>query len=101
MKATAVLVNVGRGGVVHEQALYNALRSGQLAGAAMDVFQSEPLFQSEKLGKHPLLSLDNFVATPHVAAQTIDAQKYVGEDVAKIVHAFSSGQSLAGLGIII
>ncbi|MCS7468883.1 hydroxyacid dehydrogenase [Stieleria sp. ICT_E10.1] len=101
MKATAVLVNVGRGGVVDERSLYDALRGGRLAGAAMDVFQSEPLSVSGQLGNHPLLSLDNFVATPHVAAQTIDAQRCVGEDVAKIVHAFSSGQSLVGLGIVI
>jgi phosphoglycerate dehydrogenase-like enzyme len=45
--------------------------------------------------------LDNFVATPHVAAQTLDAQKCVGEDVAKIARAFSSGESLAGLGITV
>ncbi len=95
LQSTAVLVNVGRGGVIDEQALYDALRSGQLAGAAMDVFESEPP------GKHPLLSLDNFVATPHVAAQTLGAQKCVGEDVAKIARAFSSGESLAGLGITV
>lgn len=95
MKPTAVLVNVGRGGVVDEQALYDALQGGHLAGAALDVFQSEPP------GDHPLLSLDNFVATPHVAAQTLDAQQRVGENVLEIIRAFSAGRSLSGLGIIV
>ena len=95
MKPTAVLVNVGRGGIVDEQALYDALQSGRLAGAALDVFQTEPP------GDHPLLSLDNFVATPHVAAQTLDAQQRVGEDVLEIIRVFSAGRSLSGLGIIL
>ena len=92
MKPSSVLVNVGRGGIVDEQALFDALQSGRLAGAALDVFQTEPP------GDHPLLSLDNFVATPHVAAQTIDAQRRVGGDVLEIIQSFCAGRSLSGLG---
>ena len=95
MKPTSVLVNVGRGGIVDEQALYDALYCGNLAGAALDVFQTEPP------GDHPLLSLDNFVGTPHVGAQTLDAQRCVGEDVLEIIRAFSAGHSLSGLGVIV
>jgi D-3-phosphoglycerate dehydrogenase len=95
MKPTAVLVNVGRGGIVDEMALYEALRSGDLAGAALDVFEREPL------GENPLPSLDNFVGTPHVAAQTVEAQRRVGEDVLKIIQAFSAGHDLSGLGVVL
>ena len=95
LPAHAYLINVGRGNVVDTGALIDALKNGRLAGAALDVFQTEPP------GDHPLLSLDNFVATPHVAAQTLDAQQRVGEDVLEIIRAFSSGRSLSGLGIIV
>jgi D-3-phosphoglycerate dehydrogenase len=67
MKRTAVLVNVARGGVVDETALVEALRSGAIAGAAMDVFSVEPLPANSGL-----LTLDNLVVTPHLAAIAAD-----------------------------
>jgi D-3-phosphoglycerate dehydrogenase / 2-oxoglutarate reductase len=86
MKADAVLVNVGRGPLVDETALYEALRDGRLLGAACDVFAQEPPVHS------PLLSLENFVGTPHVGAQTVEAQRKVGEDVARIIDAYAVGE---------
>jgi phosphoglycerate dehydrogenase-like enzyme len=68
MKPTAVLVNVGRGNVVNEQDLYQALIEGKLSGAAIDVWASEPIPPN-----NPLLSLDNVVVTPHVGGGTVDA----------------------------
>ena len=68
MKSTAVLVNVGRGNVVNEQDLYQALVEGKLSGAAIDVWANEPVAPN-----NPLLSLDNVVATPHVGGGTVDA----------------------------
>lgn len=67
MKKTAVLVNVARGGVVDEAALVEALRSREIAGAAMDVFSVEPLPPDSDL-----LTLDNLVVTPHLAAIAAD-----------------------------
>ena len=67
MKKTAVLVNVARGGVVDEAALVEALRSGEIAGAAMDVFSVEPLPADSEL-----LTLDRLVVTPHLAAIAAD-----------------------------
>jgi phosphoglycerate dehydrogenase-like enzyme len=67
MKKTAVLINVARGGVVAEDALIEALRAGEIAGAAMDVFETEPLPPDS-----PLLGLDNLVVTPHLAAIASD-----------------------------
>jgi phosphoglycerate dehydrogenase-like enzyme len=67
MKKTAVLVNVARGGVVVEADLIEALNSGEIAGAAMDVFETEPLPPDS-----PLLRLDKLVVTPHLAAIASD-----------------------------
>jgi phosphoglycerate dehydrogenase-like enzyme len=67
MKPTAFLINAARGGLVDEAALAHALRSGRLAGAALDGFEVEPL------GDSPLRELDNVVFSPHAGASTHDA----------------------------
>lgn len=69
MKPTAYLVNTARGVLVDEEALYEALRDNKIAGAAMDVFETEPPTQS------PFLSLENVILTPHIASWTADALK--------------------------
>jgi D-3-phosphoglycerate dehydrogenase len=69
MKKGAYLVNCARGGIVDEAALAVALKDGTLAGAAMDVFSTEPV-----AAEHPLLALDNFLATPHLGASTEEGQ---------------------------
>lgn len=79
MKNDAILVNAARGGIVDEEALYNALISGKLRAAALDVFEVEP--PNDDL-RRKLLSLDNVVATPHIGASTFEAQKRVGIEIA-------------------
>jgi D-3-phosphoglycerate dehydrogenase len=86
MKPTARLVNAARGGIVDEAALYEALKTGRLAAAASDVFVREPA------GDNPLFTLPNFVATPHVAASTLEAQASVALDVAEEVAAVLAGE---------
>jgi D-3-phosphoglycerate dehydrogenase len=82
MKKSAYLINCARGGLVDEAALFQALSSGKLAGAAMDVFDKEPPTGS------PLLSLPNFVAAPHLGASTLEAQLGVAEEAARLLVAF-------------
>lgn len=73
MKPEAILINTTRGAVLDEQALYESLAGGAIGGAACDVFVDEPVSAS-----HPLLALDNFIATPHLGANTEEALKRVG-----------------------
>lgn len=65
MKDTAVLVNIGRGGLIDEQALVRALQEGRIAGAGLDVFETEPLPETS-----PLWGMDNVIVTPHTAGDT-------------------------------
>jgi D-3-phosphoglycerate dehydrogenase len=85
MKPSARLINTARGGIVNEAALFDALKSDRLAAAAADVFEIEPP------GENPLLTLPNFVATPHLGASTAEAQVSVAFDVAEEVAAVLAG----------
>jgi D-3-phosphoglycerate dehydrogenase / 2-oxoglutarate reductase len=86
MKPTAFIVNVARGGLIDEDALYAALKSGRIAGAGLDVFVHEPPLES------PLLTLDNVVLTPHLGASTDEAQEKAGVAVAKSVRLALGGE---------
>jgi phosphoglycerate dehydrogenase-like enzyme len=65
MKAGALLINSARGALIDEDALVDALKSGRVAGAGLDVFQQEPIPDD-----HPLLQLENVVLSPHIASRT-------------------------------
>jgi ribulose-phosphate 3-epimerase len=89
MRPTSYLINTARGELVDEQALYAALRSGRLAGAASDVFVREPP------GASPLLTLDTFIAAPHSAGQTADGLRKMGEIAAEnALRALAGGAPL-------
>jgi len=77
MKNTARIINTARGGVIDEEALYNTLKDGNLAGAALDVFEAEPATGNK------LTTLPNFIATPHMGAQTKEAQLLAANVIAE------------------
>jgi D-3-phosphoglycerate dehydrogenase len=88
MKRGVRLVCTARGGVIDEAALLEALEDGQVAGAALDVFAQEPP------GPTPLVTHPNLIATPHIAAQTEEAQQRAAEDIASEVLAALRGEPL-------
>ncbi|GAB3061272.1 phosphoglycerate dehydrogenase [Virgibacillus ainsalahensis] len=82
MKDGVQIVNCARGGIIDEDALYNAIVSGKVAGAAMDVFEEEPFLDNK------LLELPQVIATPHLGASTVEAQETVAVDVSHDVVSF-------------
>ena len=90
VKATVVIVNAARGGVLDETALYDALVEGRVAAAGLDVYATEPCTDS------PLFGLDNVVATPHLGASTEEAQEKAGIAVAESVVAYFTGNTVPG-----
>ena len=84
MKNTAKIINTSRGGVVDEDALYDALKNNKLGGAALDVFEKEPAIGNS------LAELDNVILTPHIGAQTREAQSLaanvIGEKIIQILR---------------
>ena len=94
MKKGVRLVNVARGGIIDEKALYDALKSGQVKAAALDVFEKEPCESS------PLFELDNIVVTPHLGASTVEAQVNVAIDVAEqIIEVLKGGAARSAVNI--
>jgi len=88
MKDGAVFVNCSRGGIVDEKATYDALASKKLRGAAFDVFADEPVSEN-----CPLLEFENFIATPHLGASTIEAQEKVGFQLVEQVFKVLKGKN--------
>ena len=89
MRPTAVLINVGRGPVVDEAALVDALASHRIRGAALDVFETEPLPPS-----HPLWSLDNVLISPHCADHTSDSHERAMQCFIDELGRFKRGETL-------
>ncbi len=83
MKRGALLVNCARGGIVDERALAEALASGHLGGAALDVYEKEP-----PPPDHPLFAIESFVCTPHIGASTEEAQSAVAVAIAEQLAAY-------------
>lgn len=86
MKQGARIINCARGGIIDEDALYDAVKSGKIAGAALDVFEEEPAVD------HKVLELNEVIATPHLGASTVEAQENVAIDVSHDVVRILSGE---------
>lgn len=95
MKEGVMLVNCARGGIVNESDLYDAIVSGKVAGAALDVFETEPPAKD-----HPLLALDQVICTPHLGASTKEAQTNVAVMVAdQIIQYLSCGTIINAVNV--
>jgi phosphoglycerate dehydrogenase-like enzyme len=89
MKESAVLINIGRGRTIDEEALVEALREHRIRGAALDVFDVEPLPR-----EHPLWQLDNVLLSPHTADHTDDAHARAMQFFLDNLRRFRAGESL-------
>ena len=89
MKKSAVLINVGRGGIVDEKALADALNNDEIAGCAVDVFENEPI----KINS-PLRNAKNSVLTPHVAWSSLQSRKKLLLEIYKNIDNFLSNNNL-------
>lgn len=102
MKSGSYLINASRGSVVDCQALIAAMRSGHIAGAALDVFPSEPTTNGATFNAtlSPLIedlkALKNLILTPHIGGSTEEAQKAIGEEVAESLVRFINAGSTVG-----
>src|ERR1700737_2862522 len=95
MKDGAYLINNSRGTVVDLDALAGAIRSGKLAGAAIDVFPVEPASNADRFVS-PLQGLPNVILTPHIVASTEEAQDRIGGEVARKMIEYSDAGSTVG-----
>ena len=91
MKKTAFLINTARGPIVHEQALVDALKSGQIAGAGLDVFENEPAVNPG------LLELDNAVLIPHLGSATVETRSAMADIAATNALAILAGAQAPNL----
>jgi D-3-phosphoglycerate dehydrogenase len=97
MRAGAMLINASRGSVVDIDALAAALRSGHLAGAAVDVFPLEPK-GNDDVFESPLVGMDNVILTPHIGGSTLEAQDNIGIEVAsKLIRYSDNGSTLSAV----
>jgi D-3-phosphoglycerate dehydrogenase len=90
MKPTAYLINTSRGSNIDEQALYNALKRRQIAGAALDVYQAEPKVEEGEF-KSKLTELDNVILSSHLGASTIEAQRETSIEIARVIAGYLLG----------
>ena len=95
MKPGVMIVNCARGGIINEGDLFEALKTKRVAAAAFDVFEEEPVKPD-----HPLLTLENFICTPHIGAQTTEAQENLAVGIAEqIVDYFTKGIARGAVNI--
>jgi D-3-phosphoglycerate dehydrogenase len=87
MKPSAYLINCARGGTVDEKALYNALKNNKIAGAGLDVYETEPPTDN------PLLALNNVILTPHIGANTYEGQVRAGTVCAEQINLVLEGKT--------
>ena len=90
MKRSAVLINTARGGVVDSRALSGALRKGEIAGAACDVFETEPPLPLD----HPLLHCPNTIVTPHIAFASVESMEQRADIVFENLYAWLEGKQI-------
>lgn len=96
------IVNAARGGLINEKALYAAVKSGQVAGAGIDVLDPEPGYDKapqDQTYKNPLLELDNVIITPHLGASTQEANYNVGTAITKLVADALKGEMVAAVNM--
>ena len=90
MKPTAYVINTSRGSNIDQQALYNALKEGKIAGAATDVYKEEPKAEGDPF-TDKLKELDNVVLSSHLGASTAEAQRETSTEIARVVSSYLLG----------